>query len=75
MVIDTDTTEKIESRFPIPETITDPQKMGSAITYAKRYNIGQLFNIMTDEDDDGNATKQTNNKQNVPTISQDERPF
>lgn len=52
----------VKSSFAIPETITDPQKMGSAITYAKRYNLVQLFNIVADEDDDGNATKQT--KQN-----------
>jgi heat shock protein HspQ len=31
------------------------QKMGSAITYAKRYNTCMLFNLDT-EDDDGNAT-------------------
>jgi hypothetical protein len=30
------------------------------MTYAKRYNLGQLLNIATDDDDDGNAanTKQ-----------------
>ena len=30
------------------------QQEGSAITYAKRYNIGCLLNIQTDSDDDGN---------------------
>ena len=78
LVIDTPTGKNIKSRFPIPEAITDPQKMGSAITYAKRYNIGQLFNIMTDVDDDGNATasktnKKPNNQNNE--ISEAEKPF
>ena len=44
----------IYSRMPLPENL-DPQKLGSAITYYKRYNLGQLFNIMTDTDDDGNG--------------------
>jgi len=61
-IVEVETGEKIESSFPIPDSIVDPQKMGSAITYAKRYNIGQLFNIITDKDDDGNAT-------NSPTLS------
>ena len=56
-IVEVETGEKIESSFPIPDSIVDPQKMGSAITYAKRYNIGQLFNIITDKDDDGNATQ------------------
>ncbi len=41
------------SKFPILN-ITDPQKIGSCITYWKRYNLWQLFNIVTDDDDDGN---------------------
>ena len=39
------------SKFPIGN-VSDPQKIGSAITYAKRYNLWQLFNIVTDDDDD-----------------------
>ena len=67
MVIDTDTGKSLKSYFPIAETITDPQKVGSAITYAKRYNIGQLFNIVTDEDDDGDATtEKTTSPQKEP---------
>lgn len=42
----------IKSEFPIAQD--DPQKIGSCITYAKRYNLGALFNIITEFDDDGN---------------------
>lgn len=50
------------SRFPIGN-VSDPQKIGSAITYAKRYNLWQLFNIVTDDDDDGNkASVKTDEK-------------
>lgn len=49
----------IESAFPVQQNI-EPQKVGSAITYAKRYNIGQIFNIITDSDDDGNVSSPQN---------------
>lgn len=47
-----DLNEKITSAFPICET--NPQKIGSIFTYAKRYNLGAIFNITTEEDDNGN---------------------
>lgn len=33
---------------------TDPQGIGSTITYARRYQLGALLNLATEEDDDGN---------------------
>lgn len=54
-VIDVDSDELISSAFPIPEGL-EPQKVGSVITYAKRYNLSQIFNILSDEDDDSNAS-------------------
>ena len=42
-----------------PLTLTpikrDPQSQGSAITYAKRYQLSAAFGISSDIDDDGNA--------------------
>jgi len=36
----------------------DPQSLGSAISYARRYSLSALLGIVADEDDDGNvATK------------------
>lgn len=52
--VDVEDGSKVESWFPLPEGV-DAQKMGAAITYAKRYNLGSIFNIVTDGDDDGNA--------------------
>ena len=34
---------------------TDPQGVGSAITYARRYSLSPLLGVVTEEDDDGNA--------------------
>lgn len=41
---------QVESSFALEAT--DPQKKGSAISYGKRYNLGCIFNIITDEDND-----------------------
>lgn len=52
-------------------TKNDPQGYGSAITYAKRYQLAAMFGISSDKDDDGNLAanlggrnKQVNNKSN-----------
>ena len=46
--------EKVMATVPI--TIqTNPQQMGSALTYAKRYCLLAAFGLVGDEDDDGNA--------------------
>lgn len=52
-IIDTKSGEDASSYFPLWDT-TNPQKVGSAITYAKRYNLCQIFNIISDRDDDAN---------------------
>lgn len=47
--------ESMESRFPIPPALlANPQQVGSALTYARRYNLCALLQITTGEDDDGN---------------------
>jgi len=43
----------VESLCPIP-SVPDMQKMGSAITYARRYSLSAICGIAADEDDDGN---------------------
>lgn len=44
-----------ESRCPLLNA-SDSQKLGSAITYARRYNKVALLDLVADEDDDGNAS-------------------
>lgn len=47
--------ESISGRTPIlTKDNTDPQKMGSGITYAKRYGLQAAFGLPS-EDDDGNS--------------------
>ena len=52
-IIDTESNEVlIDSYISLPN-ITDPQKLGSAITYFRRYTLKSLLAI-AEEDDDGN---------------------
>lgn len=46
--------EFMRSFFPIKPVKEDPQGMGSATTYARRYALAAILGIVT-EDDDGNA--------------------
>lgn len=45
----------ISESIPLPN-LQDPQRMGSAITYYRRYALQSLF-LLQAEDDDANATK------------------
>ncbi len=45
--------DRVESELPIAGS--NPQQMGSAITYARRYAILGLLGLVGDEDDDGNS--------------------
>lgn len=45
--------ESRSAQFPVTET--NPQKVGSAVTYYRRYALAALTGIVADEDDDGNA--------------------
>lgn len=65
-IVDIESGEVIEDEAFLPETI-DAQKMGSGITYFRRYCLVSLF-LLESEDDDGNATVKNpvlkNNKNN-----------
>lgn len=54
--------EWISSTAVIPLPKNDPQGMGSAITYARRYSLCAMLGIIT-EDDDGNAASNPVQKQ------------
>jgi hypothetical protein len=48
--------ELLESTYPLPD-VADPQKLGAAITYARRYSLSALLCVCPDEDDDGESVK------------------
>lgn len=55
-IIDIESWEEETSSIDLP--LGKPQEIGSSLTYFKRYNIWLLLNIISDEDDDWNASKQ-----------------
>lgn len=68
--------EYFEILTPLLFTKQDMQGFGSAITYAKRYALGSLLNIATEEDDDGNdaAKKEADKKTPAQTNSNYKQP-
>lgn len=54
--------ESLVLAFPLNPV--DPQKMGASITYAKRYLLCTAFNVIAEEDDDGNEA--SGNKPTLP---------
>lgn len=57
ILIEVDSGESMEYITLLPENI-DPQKMGSAITYFRRYAVQSLLFLQA-EDDDGNTASQS----------------
>lgn len=47
-------------------TKNDPQGLGSAITYAKRYQLAAVFGISGEKDDDGNAASRQPQQRRAP---------
>ena len=57
-IIDIETGENVRSEMHLP-TIQDPQKLGSAITYFRRYTLQSLLGLQAEDDDANYASKPT----------------
>jgi len=68
IIVDIENGEQVESCMKLPE-ILDPQKIGSAITYYRRYTLQSLLSLQA-VDDDGESASTA--KQALPTLT-DER--
>jgi len=68
-IVDVDSGEICESCMKLPE-IQDPQRIGSAVTYFRRYTLQSLMSLQSIDDDSNLATEAI--KTQKPTIS-DER--
>ena len=60
------------SRYPIKPVKADPQGVGSALTYARRYSLMALVGIAP-EDDDGNAAGQDESHQQQSSSRRQQR--
>lgn len=68
IITDVDNGQTVKSFLTLPEGI-DPQKLGSAITYFRRYTLGSLLAIEA-EDDDGNTASQPQTKREDNPITE-----
>lgn len=50
-----DTGEVVRTKVDVPIVKADPQSMGSAVTYGKRYSLLAVLGLATDDDDDAQA--------------------
>lgn len=52
----------ISGMYPVNPVKNDPQSIGSAVTYAKRYSFSAMVGVVTKDDDDGNAATKPGEK-------------
>lgn len=55
--------EWIAVDLPLPAARLDPQGVGSALTYSRRYGYGPMLNVAAEEDDDANAATASRKEQ------------
>lgn len=68
VVCDIESDEKIESYIDLPASI-NPQQMGSAITYYRRYTLQSLLSLQA-VDDDANMASKTSNVTKPPITTE-----
>lgn len=65
----------VQSELALPLSKADPQGVGSAMTYGRRYGLAAIVGIVADVDDDGNAASAKNGDGNVRPMKPNERPL
>lgn len=58
ILIHSESGEFFQSSYAMHPTKNDPQGIGSAITYARRYALCAILGLNVDEDDDGNKASE-----------------
>jgi hypothetical protein len=65
--------QEIETALSL-SAMTDVQKMGSTITYGRRYALSALLGIVSDDDEDGNEAKPPVQNQTKPPVQNQAKP-
>lgn len=67
-LIHIETGQTLESIYDIIcKDSTNPQQLGSGVSYARRYSISSILNLNIDDDDDGNSASNNVPKQQAPS--------
>ena len=72
-VIDGENGQEYTSFVNLPH-ITDPQKVGSAITYYRRYALQAMFALEAEDDDANSVSRAPQAKKNFPETSSGKGP-
>lgn len=80
LLIHAESGEYLQSSYNISPIKKDPQALGSAITYARRYALGAILGLTIDEDDDANAATQPEKKKEekkpeLPWLNENSKEF
>lgn len=72
-IIDVESGDSVESFLPLPD-LSDPQKVGSCITYYRRYTLQSLLGIEAEDDDANKASKSFHNSEKRK-VEEDNKPW
>lgn len=75
MLIHSESGEYIEANGTMKPTKSDPQAIGSAITYQRRYSLCAILGLNVDDDDDGNAASSQKPESDLPWLNKDTEAF
>ena len=64
LIIDAETGESIKSEMKLPD-ILDPQKIGSAVTYFRRYTLQSILSLQAVDDDANLSSEATKTQGNL----------
>jgi len=70
VIIDCESGVEISSEIKLPE-LDNPQKLGSAITYYRRYTLTSLLSLQAEDDDGNSASKPTPAKKKFAKVDAD----
>lgn len=65
----------IRSEMPVLTLKNDPQALGSALTYSRRYSLSSMVGVAADDDDDGEKAQQAFRKREAKEITESEEDF
>jgi len=67
-ILDIETFESVQSSIPLPQ-MDDPQKLGSAVTYYRRYTLQSLLGLQAEDDDANSASQSVKQKSTKPLVT------
>jgi len=67
IIFDVETGDSADSSLELPK-LNDPQKLGSAVTYYRRYTLCSLLALQAEDDDANIASKESNKPKAKPLV-------